>query len=63
MKSKKSEHGPVTGALVKELTERQKTAVKTQMQKPGIGSTPLAQPALYQDPGSGYNSNFTFPQD
>ena len=30
---------------------------------PSISSEPLAQPALYQDPGSGFNKNFTFPQD
>ena len=30
---------------------------------PIVGSTPLAPPDLYQDPGGGYNANLTFIQE
>ena len=70
MKSKKNQKGSVTGPLIKELVNRQKTdfkaekpAFRTSMTTPFVESTPLAQPDLYQDPGQGYNFNFTFPQD
>jgi hypothetical protein len=63
MKSKKNRAGTVTGPLLKELAERQKAQSKALMQAPSVGSQPLQQPAFYQDPGSGYNTNFTFPQD
>jgi hypothetical protein len=63
MKSKKIQQGPVTAPLLKDLTDRQKATLKTQLPDPTIGSKPLKQPDLYQDPGNGYNSGFTFPQD
>jgi len=30
---------------------------------PSVGSKPLQPPALYEDAGEGYNSDFTFPQE
>jgi hypothetical protein len=70
MKSKKNQKGSVTGPLIKQLVDRQKSDFKaekpdfkTSMTTPFVESTPLAQPDLYQDPGQGYNFNFTFPQD
>jgi hypothetical protein len=63
MKSKKIQQEPVAAPLLKHLTNRQKANLKTQLPDPTVGSKPLKQPNLYQDPGNGYNSNFTFPQD
>jgi hypothetical protein len=61
MKNKSSEKAPFTQPLLKELADRAKQ--DSAKQNPSVGSTPLQQPDLYQDPGSGYNTDFTFPQD
>lgn len=63
MKTKKGQKAPITGPLIKGVVERQKADTKKLMEDPSIGSAPLDQPDLYQDPGSGYNPDFTFPQD
>jgi hypothetical protein len=63
MKSKKTSAGRVTGSLVKELADRHKAKLKGTLPAATVTSKPLKQPDLYQDPGSGYNRNFTFPQD
>jgi hypothetical protein len=63
MKSKKPQQESVTAPLLKDVIDRQKAALKTQLSDPSIGSKPLQQPALYQDPGEGYNPDFVFPQD
>jgi hypothetical protein len=64
MKSKNKNKGSITGPLVKELVDRQKAEFRTSKTlAPTADSTPSEQPDLYQDPGQGYNSNFTFPQD
>jgi hypothetical protein len=53
----------ISGPLLRDMLKNQKKNLKAVMAEPTIGSQPLAQPDLYQDPGSGYNANFTFPQD
>jgi hypothetical protein len=63
MKSKKIQPESVTAPLLKNVIDRQKAALKTQLPGPIVGSKPLQQPALYQDPGEAYNSKFVFPQD
>jgi hypothetical protein len=63
MKSRKPQPEPITAPLLKDLTDQQRASFKTQLQDPTVGSKPLPQPDLYQDPGNGYNPNFTFPQD
>ena len=63
MKSKKTQPKSVTAPLLKNVTDRQKAALKTQLPGPTVGSKPLKQPALYQDPGQADNSGFIFPQD
>lgn len=50
-----------TQPLLQDLKERQQ--LEFERRNPLIGSEPLASASLYQDSGSGYNSNFTFPQD
>jgi hypothetical protein len=63
MKSKKPQPEPVTAPLLKDVMDRQKAALKTQLPDPNVGSKPLKQPDLYQDPGQRYNPGFVFPQD
>lgn len=63
MKSSKRPKASVTKPLLKELVDRQKADLKTQLESPSIGSTPLQPPALYEDAGEGYNADFTFPQE
>ncbi len=67
MKDKKGNGASFTQPLLKDLIARQKVDSKITLDKmtgkSDIGSTPLQQPALYQDPGSGYNADFEFPQD
>jgi hypothetical protein len=53
----------ITTPLLKDLVERQKAASKQMEPDVKIGSTPLPPPDLYQDGGSGYNPDFTFPQE
>lgn len=65
MKAKKGQDGSVTRPLLKDLIQRSKVEAKLTLDgvKSNAESTPLAQPDLYQDPGSGYNAGFVFPQD
>jgi hypothetical protein len=68
MKSSKGQKASFTQPILKDLIERQKAEQKQQLSQtlneiPSVDSTPSGQPALYQDPGSGYNANFVFPQD
>lgn len=47
--------------LIQDLIDRaQRDSAK---QNPTIGSEPLPPASLYQDAGSGYNPDFTFPQE
>ncbi len=52
----------VTKPLLKDLIERQKVE-SPKMPEVSIGSEPLAPSDLFQDDGSGYNLDFTFPQE
>ena len=68
MKNNKGKEAGFTRPLLKDLIDRQNVASKVTFD--GVfknadlsGSTPLDPPALYEDSGTGYNSNFTFPQD
>jgi len=63
MKTNKRPKQSVTKPLLKELVDRQKANLKVQTQNPSIGSKPCNRPALFEDPGMGYNPDFTFPQD
>jgi len=64
MKEKtKPQSSSFTGPLLVDIVAHDKANFAANFRNPTVGSTPLAQPALYQDPGSGYNASFTFPQD
>ena len=67
MRDNKAKEVSITQPLLKDLITRQKAEVKFNLDKAmsssDAGSTPLEQPDLYQDPGSGYNVKFVFPQD
>ena len=64
MKVKKGQEGSITAPLLKDLVVLDKAhAQQTKDTLNSVGSTPLPQPDLYQDSGSGYNANFVFPQD
>jgi len=64
MKTKiKHQESTFTGPLLADVLLLDKANTKANFESPSVGSTPLLQSALYQDPGSGYNQNFTFPQD
>ena len=52
-----------TGPLLDSLVGLDKANYQANFHAPTVGSTPLPQPDLYQDPGSGYNTDFIFPQD
>jgi len=62
MKSKTRLKAPITKPILKPLVDREKADLKKQTQTPSIGSRPTDPPAIYEDPGTGYNSDFTFPQ-
>lgn len=61
MKSRNRQKGSITGPLLKELGDREKADSK--IANPSVESEPLSPPDLYQDPGGGYNPDFTFPQE
>lgn len=63
MKSKSRETAPVVKPLLTDLIARDKADRKAVLERPTVGSDPLPSPDLYQDPGSGYNPDFTFPQE
>jgi len=66
MKRKENPKGSITKPLLQDLVDRKKGNDKPDANAPVVEKSPAkrpAQPALYQDPGSGFNSNFTFPQD
>ncbi len=57
----KSSQSPIIQPLIQDLLDRERLA--RAKQTPTNGSAPLDPASLYQDAGSGYNTNFTFPQD
>jgi hypothetical protein len=54
---------PISGPLLEQVVLLDKANFAANFPAPFVGEKPLPQPDLYQDPGSGYNANFTFPQD
>lgn len=50
----------ITGPLLKDMIESRRQCEK--LENPTVGSEPLQASALYQDPGSGYNSDIEFIQ-
>jgi hypothetical protein len=64
MKAKNNSQGSsITEPLLAHIKERDQANFEANFPNPSVGSTPLAQPDLYQDSGGGYNANFTYPQD
>ena len=58
--------GSITKPLLKELVgphHKPKSKDKVVKQDPSVGSKPLPPPDLYQDGGSGYNPDYTYPQE
>jgi hypothetical protein len=53
----------VTGPMLSDLVNRHKANQKALFEEPQVESTPLDPPDLYQDAGSGYNADFTLPQE
>ena len=53
----------LSGPLLDGVIALDKANFAANFPAPSIGSKPLPQPDLYQDSGSGYNADFTFPQD
>ena len=63
MKQNQRKSASITAPLLKDLVKRQNADSKRIAPDVKIGSTPLPPPDLYQDAGSGYNPDFTFPQE
>ena len=61
MNSKNRQSDSITKPLLKDLIERSKT--NTKFVEPSVSSNPLEPSDLYQDSGSGYNTDFTIPQE
>ncbi len=49
--------------MLSDLANREKANQRALLQGPEVASAPLDPPDLYQDAGSGYNRDFTFPQE
>ena len=60
MSNHKGQRGSVTQPLLQDLINREKANDKAE--NPAVTSQPLPPPDLYQDPGGGFNTDFTFPQ-
>ncbi len=66
MKHQASPKGPVTKPLLQDLVNRTQTKSKQNAAVPAVEKSPVkkpGQPALYQDAGGAYSSDFTFPQE
>ena len=63
MKANNSKKDSITGASLKDVIECDQARQKANCEKLFVDSTPPNPPALYEDSGEGYNSNFTFPQE
>lgn len=66
MKRQENPKGSITKPLLKDLVNRKQAEDKQNPVVPAVENSPAkhpVQPALYQDSGSGFNANFTFPQD
>jgi len=63
MKSRKQPKGSITEPVLRDMLDRQKADSEAELKNITVGSKPLPSPDLYQDPGGGYNPDFTFPQE
>jgi hypothetical protein len=64
MKAKtKPQNRSFSEPLLADIVALDKANFEANFHSPKVGETPLAQPALYQDSGGGYNLDFVFPQD
>jgi hypothetical protein len=64
MKTKNNDQScSVTGPLLECVIGQDKASKAINFPAPSVSSEPLPQPDMYQDPGNGYNANFTFPQE
>lgn len=63
MKRQEDPKGSITKPLLQDLINRKQANAKQNPPVPAVEKGPTKQPTLYQDAGSGYNSNLTFPQD
>lgn len=63
MKTKNSKSESVTAPLLQDMVKQDKANTKLIRENVSIGEKPLNPPALYEDSGEGYNSDFTFPQE
>ena len=62
MKVNRSKNNSITAPLLKDMVERDQANRKPISDNVSIGQKPLAPPALYEDPGEGYNRDYTYPQ-
>jgi hypothetical protein len=62
-KNKFSQQGSIIKPLLKDLLKRQKIDADKRLPEVEVGSAPLSPSDLFQDAGSGYNQNFTYPQE
>jgi hypothetical protein len=63
MKKNNPKRESVTAPLLKDVVKRDKANTKAIRENVSIGEKPLDPAALYEDPGEGYNADFTFPQE
>jgi len=62
MKTKNSKQDSVTAPLLKDLVTADRASQKSNCDNVSIGQKPVDPPALYEDAGEGYNSDYTYPQ-
>ncbi len=65
MNSKNRLSDSITKPLLKDLVERSKATnnALTKFVEPSVSANPLEPSDLYQDSGSGYNADFSIPQE
>lgn len=49
---------PIAKPILKELVDRQKADFRRTLKMASVSASPLPAPALYEDAGEGYNTNF-----
>ncbi|HEX4749846.1 MAG TPA: hypothetical protein VH302_09920 [Bryobacteraceae bacterium] len=62
MKTKNSKQDSITAPLLKDLAIADQANQKSNCDNVSIGQKPLDPPALYEDAGEGYNSDYIYPQ-
>lgn len=63
MKANNSKKESITAPLLKDAVKQDKANAKAIRDNVSVGSKPLDPPALYEDSGEGYDTDFTFPQE